>query len=1047
MGGNKGGSKGGKGGRAAAATAAHAASRKRSSAVEVSASNEARIRGLLDKLQMDVELVGESSGQGSTSSGAPSAKQLQRRLEEVYEELLRQGFQPPQVQRALEELPAAQISAESALDWLCFHLDAAELPRQFAAGQTAGGAAASGGQVRVKLRADETSRSAPAQAESASAVMVDRGPSEEELRQAEQRRREAAAEQEAAEAARRKAIIMAYAEEISDGSSGGSEPDGDEAIEDWELQMWADPREAERRRAERAHAKLPPEVRRQQVVEEWHKARQEAAAAKAAGDKSRQRAAGQLIRDLKVEMGGLGLTEADMERPAEPEPEELPAEDLFGDDDAGGVDDWEQHADAPEGGVAAGEAGAASDAEEGGSSQAAGVAAAPPAPAAERRTEPAEKKEEGGAEEEEEEEEEEEDDFGLDLFGDDSEVAEALGMSEEEMYKAVSMAGAKEEITDPWLLAQGYGAAPPAAGSGKGGKKKAGAAPAPQRQVPKALLQQHCQRLGWPAPRFEKVGFVHGDRLRYKVELQAGKPKGKWQKSQPAGAGTYMLREAEDGWGTDQPLHLILQPPYDELMRAWAENHKERVAEAAEQQQRDKEQVISMLMSQKAQAAGAGAATSTKGPSDEEGVVTGEESWEDSAGSMGAPPPSAPQMTPAQEREGRQMAEEQARWDASAEGGSWRDKRAKLPVSQIRGAVLEALAGGDAVVISGDTGCGKTTQVPQYILEAEIAAGRGSGLHVVCTQPRRIAAMSVAERVAAERGEPAPGARGARVGYHVRLDAATTAATRLTFCTTGILLRRLAGDPMLGSATHVIVDEVHERTLQGDFLMALLKQLIRKRRARGQPLKVVLMSATLDAGLFAGYFGGAPVLHAEGRTFPVTRYFLEDCYQMTNYKLEADSPAALREGDRKWDKKRLENSVGGDKARLLRSGWGDDAGDAPLNRDYDPERYAHLPDYVRRNLGRVNEQRIDFELLEELIGHIDEAFEEGAILVFLPGMGEISGMYERLSASHRFGSQRGAWVLPLHSTVSPEDQRKAFQQPPPAEFENRDRNRIENRPN
>lgn len=129
-------------------------------------------------------------------------------------------------------------------------------------------------------------------------------------------------------------------------------------------------------------------------------------------------------------------------------------------------------------------------------------------------------------------------------------------------------------------------------------------------------------------------------------------------------------------------------------------------------------------------------------------------------------------------------------------------------------------------------------QVPQYILEECIEGGSGTACNIICTQPRRIAAISVADRVANERGQPAPGNPGSHVGYHVRLDAATTPDTRLLFCTTGILLRRLTGDAQLLSVSHIIVDEVHERTLQGDFLMALLKDLVIARRQMGKPLKV-----------------------------------------------------------------------------------------------------------------------------------------------------------------------------------------------------------------
>ena len=232
------------------------------------------------------------------------------------------------------------------------------------------------------------------------------------------------------------------------------------------------------------------------------------------------------------------------------------------------------------------------------------------------------------------------------------------------------------------------------------------------------------------------------------------------------------------------------------------------------------------------------------------------------------------------------------------------------------------------------------------------------------------------------------------LGYHVRMDAATTAATRLLFCTTGILLRRLASDPGLTRVSHVIVDEarahtfsrnlllseqcpssavdshriasvgrevsswgvrhrrvfhrvalswnyvvvgsgrvypadyaphhalrmcyllfaqVHERTLQGDFLMALLRDIVAARRSSGNPLKVVLMSATLDSDLFARYFGGCPVLAAGGRTFPVQHHFLEDAYEATGYRLAPDSQAALRSGGGGGGRNRrrgLEQAVG-----------------------------------------------------------------------------------------------------------------------------------------
>lgn len=126
---------------------------------------------------------------------------------------------------------------------------------------------------------------------------------------------------------------------------------------------------------------------------------------------------------------------------------------------------------------------------------------------------------------------------------------------------------------------------------------------------------------------------------------------------------------------------------------------------------------------------------------------------------------------------------------------------------------------------------------------------------------------------------------GNTVGYQIRLENKISSSTRLTFCTTGILLRRLTSDPMLESITHVVVDEVHERSEESDFLLLILKELLRKRA----DLKVILMSATLNAALFSEYFDGAPVLEIPGRTFPVQQIFLEEILDRSRFVLEPDS--------------------------------------------------------------------------------------------------------------------------------------------------------------
>ena len=150
-------------------------------------------------------------------------------------------------------------------------------------------------------------------------------------------------------------------------------------------------------------------------------------------------------------------------------------------------------------------------------------------------------------------------------------------------------------------------------------------------------------------------------------------------------------------------------------------------------------------------------------------------------------------------------------------------QRRSLPVFSFREQLLETIGREQVVVVEGETGSGKTTQVPHFVLED--AAARGKPCNIVVAQPRRISAMSVAERIAAERGEDI----GGTVGYKIRLESKAKANTRLLFCTTGILLKRLEEDPDLENVTHVFVDEVHERTIESDFLLMVLRDLLKRR--------------------------------------------------------------------------------------------------------------------------------------------------------------------------------------------------------------------------
>ena len=180
-----------------------------------------------------------------------------------------------------------------------------------------------------------------------------------------------------------------------------------------------------------------------------------------------------------------------------------------------------------------------------------------------------------------------------------------------------------------------------------------------------------------------------------------------------------------------------------------------------------------------------------------------------------------------------------------------------LPIAAHADDIVELIRAHQVVVIAGETGSGKTTQLPKLCL----AAGRGAAGMIGCTQPRRIAARAVARRVAEELQVPLGGA----VGYQVRFNDAVSDATAVKFMTDGILLAEIQNDRWLAKYDTLIIDEAHERSLNIDFLLGYLKQLLPRR----PDLKLIVTSATIDTARFAAHFGGAPVVDVEGRGFPV----------------------------------------------------------------------------------------------------------------------------------------------------------------------------------
>jgi ATP-dependent helicase HrpA len=181
----------------------------------------------------------------------------------------------------------------------------------------------------------------------------------------------------------------------------------------------------------------------------------------------------------------------------------------------------------------------------------------------------------------------------------------------------------------------------------------------------------------------------------------------------------------------------------------------------------------------------------------------------------------------------------------------------ELPISARAEELVAAIQDHPVVILAGETGSGKTTQIPKFCL----AAGRGTNGRIACTQPRRVAALSVSRRVAEELGV----AWGREVGCKIRFDDRTTPATVIKFLTDGMLLAEVQGDPLLREYDTIIIDEAHERSLNIDFLLGHLRNL----RFRRPDLKIIITSATIDTEVFSRAFEGAPVIQVSGRTYPV----------------------------------------------------------------------------------------------------------------------------------------------------------------------------------
>eukprot|EP00397_Hematodinium_sp_SG-2012_P007382 GEMP01007427.1.p1 GENE.GEMP01007427.1~~GEMP01007427.1.p1 ORF type:complete len:1058 (+),score=242.00 GEMP01007427.1:108-3281(+) len=327
--------------------------------------------------------------------------------------------------------------------------------------------------------------------------------------------------------------------------------------------------------------------------------------------------------------------------------------------------------------------------------------------------------------------------------------------------------------------------------------------------------------------------------------------------------------------------------------------------------------------------------------------------------------------------------------------------RTRLPAYKHGEQFLQLVDNNDVVVVCGATGCGKTTQLPQMLMD-HLGPKR-----LICTQPRRISPTSIAARVAFERSEPP----GQHVGYQIRFDHVTSAQTRLLYVTTGVLLRFVVSDPLLREVSVVIVDEVHERGLHTDFALLILRDILDERRRIGiAPLKIILMSATVDPQPFIEYFKydsgngsrkSVAFLDIPGKTnYPIEEYWAEDILELLGDKFEpAGPPPNMR-------------------AEQARNTW--------ATQEEVMRRLPHVTPRVARNLVNTLRRplRVDPAWIAAVLEYIDSRLGEGGVLVFVPGWMEIT---DTIKALERAKKTSTSWrILPLHSMIPPAEQNRIF---------------------
>ncbi|XP_047466283.1 ATP-dependent RNA helicase TDRD9 isoform X2 [Mugil cephalus] len=305
-----------------------------------------------------------------------------------------------------------------------------------------------------------------------------------------------------------------------------------------------------------------------------------------------------------------------------------------------------------------------------------------------------------------------------------------------------------------------------------------------------------------------------------------------------------------------------------------------------------------------------------------------------------------------------------------------------LPITKNRRELISLIENNSVVIIRGATGSGKTTQLPQYILDHYTE--KNASCNLVVTQPRKIGATSIARWVATQR----KCTLGSLVGYQVGLEKMATEHTRLIYMTTGVLLQKLVSAKCLTEYSHIFVDEVHERTEEMDFLLLVLRKLL---HCNSRYVKIILMSATINCRQFAEYFGSpvrgkmnpAYVFEVEGAPYAIEEFYLDDINNMLPHRIESPHP----------DDPNISTEMYNVAISLIHS-------------------FDEMEGKDLSNTEKVGDMTVS---------------ERGSVLVFLPGLHEISYMQEALT---RLVHKR-LQVYPLHSTVTLEEQNGVFLSPVP----------------